>query len=1139
MASQLEHHCHRPDCRYSFYDVTKLGQRYFRLPYCKRVLLECAVRKGHGNDGGENAGDDDEPVKRIWRATADAILTGNDPENGLLFQPGRVVLQDFTGLPALVDLAALRDHCAADDDGGTVAIDSRCPADLVVDNFVQVDFSTIVKNSLRDSKGGSVHQGRFPPPQPPQTHAQAAAHHHVSGTTLLRGGHQVVLPDQEFCSGFEQMCLYRQTFPPPAQGPHLVAAAAAGASSNLGPAFHPTRPPFPGVPPPGSSSSCSGQAVQNDGGGGESTGPDDNPGLPLQEDVCPFHQHMSHWSKHLAKAQKVEADKNRERFRFLRWVDSAFDNITVIPPGTGTWHQLNLEYLARLVTATAPRDGRRDGGVLFPDSVVGTDNHTTMVNGLGVVGWSVGTVDAEAVMFGHPVLLPVLPRVVGVRLHGRPGAFATSSDLVLLITKQLRQKRQSSSSSAGASSGPSLSSSSSQLVFVEFFGPGVAELSIPDRSAVANLCAEYGANMGYFPVDHLTMAYLKSTGRDPHQLSLIETYLKKVHLYRCGGDDVEVEYDEVADVDLSEVQVTVSGPGLVSNGKDHRVPLVGPHMKSAFFDALPELRWSENSIGSGNSLCIEIDGRLHTVRHGSILSASIASCTNTSNPSVMLTAGLLAKKAVEAGLSVPEYVRTSLAPGSGVVTSYLQESGVMPYLYILGFEVVGYGCSTCVANKRRSDERAAALLEAVSRSGLVCCSVMAGNRNFEGRLEPRLKATYLASAPLVVAFALAGRIDIDFEVEPIGLGGASDCPVFLRDIWPSREELQQAELTLVIPAVFNHLRTRLMSLNGSSSSIDRGAQPGGGAGGIMRGGLNLEWSSLAMEVNLGSYRFAWNPDSTFLKPPRYIKDLVASSAVTAFEDMWCLAKFGDEVSSDHISPAGSIVRNSPAADILSARGLAPRQFSSYGARRGNWEIMAAGTFSHLKLRNLMATKQGPYTVHQPSGVPTTIFEAAEKYRRSSSGSSGGGGLYIVAGSKFGRGSPRDWATKGPLSLGIRAILAVSFDEGYRANVVKSGILPLGISRSTWDSIDGSESLSVDLEEDDANPLRPMQTVNIVLTKVTNSNPSASDTGPPSRSSIPAQLLLINDYEVKLFRRGGVIRDMFRKLNLSAPNDPEP
>ena len=720
---------------------------------------------------------------------------------------------DFTGVAALVDLAAMRDIAKAEGQDPSL-IDSKCPADLVVDHSVQVDFSHIEKQVQQ-------HQQK--------QHFQAGP------------------PELSVAQNF-----VHQTFPPFAMPGEVYYCdyQAQGASAL------PPPPPPPQVPPI----------------------PMDNPGLPIQDEVCPFHMRMSYWAETLQKTRLGEMQKNDERFQFLKFVDQAFENITVIPPGTGVMHQVNLEYLARVVSVQE--------GLLFPDTCIGTDTHTTMVNGLGVLGWAVGTLEAEAVMFEHPLTM-ACPRVIGLKLIGSVPIYATSTDVVLLISKEIRKQ---------------LKSQDHDNVFVEFFGPAVKELSIADRSAVANLCSEYNAKTGFFPVDSSTLDYLSQTGREKHSLAVMKEYLERTGLLRINMDnndeEDEVIYDDIIEIYLPDIVVTISGP---TRPKD-KVEL--EDVSKDFCKSLSE-KFGQQHHHQGGVFNIDMDGQFHSIRDGSILLSSIASCSNTSNPSVMLTAGLLARKAVEAGLSVPKYVKRSLSPGSGVVTSYLQDSGVMPYLHMLGFEVMGYGCSTCVENSF--------VPPLLPPEGLVCCGVLAGNRNFDGRLLPEIKANYLASPPLVIAYAIAGRIDIDFNTEPLGKD-ANDKDVFLRDIWPSRDEVREVEKHHVIPSVFKLVSNRI--------------QFG-----------NKEWSNLHVPYAEESpLLYAWNSSSTFIRPPSYFQDILTLT-LSEMKNMRCLLKLEDNVACDLISPAGSIVRGSPAADYLVERGLVPRQFQSFGVRRGNSEVM--------------------------------------------------------------------------------------------------------------------------------------------------------------------------------------------------------
>ncbi|TRY61731.1 hypothetical protein TCAL_01818 [Tigriopus californicus] len=775
--------------------------------------------------------------------------------------------------------------------------------------------------------------------------------------------------------------------------------------------------------------------------------PHDNPGLPIQDEICPFHQRHTYWAELLRKNQAKEFRKNEERFAFLKWVNKSFGNITVIPPGTGVMHQVNLEYLARIVTC--------QDGLLFPDSLIGTDSHTTMINGLGVLGWGVGTLDAESVMFGHPITMTI-PKVVGCRISGQIPDYTTSTEIVLLITKKLRH--------AGVNG-----------CFVEFFGPSLEVLSMADRATIANMSPEYGALVSYFPYDELTLDYLQHAGRSA-QVECIRKYLTEVGMLRTPQSK-EPEYSEVLEIDLSEVQPCVSGP------KRSKDKVLIHEIGSDFHKAL--IAHQDSSKGFGltleqtyTSLNVNVDGAFHTITNGSVLLAAITSCSNTSNPSVLLGAGVLAKKAIEAGLAVSKCVKTSLAPGSGVVTSYLLESGVMPYLYMLGFEVIGYGCSSCVDNTKPLP---GPIVDAIRQGSLVCCGVMSGNRNFESRVQADIKANYLASPMLVIAYSIAGRVDIDFEREPIGFT-AEGKPIFLSEVWPSRQEIQEMENRFVIPAIFRNV-----------------------VGRISYG--NKHWS--ALETAESDLHFPWDQSSTFIKPPLYITELAENLPETPkswLKGMRCLLKLGDNVTSDHISPAGSIVRNSPAADYLSSLGLAPREYSSYGARRGNCEVMMRGTFGHIRLKNELSKKEGPFTTHLPSGVPTTIFEASQRYKVEKVP------LFVIAGENFGRGTARDWATKGPLLLGVKAILALSFDSNYRANLVKSGILPVQIDRTTYEILTGREILDIELPESEEDE---QLKVSLVLNH---------------DFDISADLRLDNEYEKSLYQDGGVIRQKMRDLN---------
>lgn len=1028
-ALSLDNHCQNPNLKtievegrqYKFFDLSKV-KNFHKLPFCLRIMYESCVRSAWQSS--------DPDIAQVWSASALQILN-RDQGSEILFQPGRVVLQDFTGVAALVDLAAMRE-IAVQQGKDPTKIDSKCPADLVVDHSVQVDFSHIEKLAAKQQLQREQAELKA------QEEQQAAA-----AQNIQQPQHVQTFPP--FYSG--EVYYYHHPMqhhpvefvghpghpPPPIGAPVPPMLGAAGASALP-----------PSIPPPPVAASL------------EPAIPTDNPGLPIQDEVCPFHLRMSYWAETLQKNRLSEMSKNNERFQFLKYVDSSFDNITVIPPGTGVMHQVNLEYLARVVTV--------QDNILFPDTCVGTDTHTTMVNGLGVFGWTVGTLEAEAVMFDHPLTMPC-PKVIGIKLMGKVPIYATSTDVVLLISKEIRKQLPSITKSLQSSD-----KINQDNVFVEFFGPAVKELSIADRSAVANLCNEYSAKTGFFPVDASTLEYLAQTGREKHSLKVTKEYLQKVGLFRINPEDNDHEddvvYDEIIEIYLPDIVVTISGP---TRPKD-KVEV--EDVPKDFQSSLTK-KFDQSSYDAGGVFNIDIDGQFNSIKDGSILLSSIASCSNTSNPSVMLTAGLLAKKAVEAGLSIPKFVRRSLSPGSGVVTSYLQESGVMPYLHMLGFEVMGYGCSTCMENS--------CVEPIIPPESLVCCGVLSGNRNFEGRILPEIKANYLASPPLVVAYAMAGRIDIDFNKEPLGKD-AKDKPVFLKDIWPSRKEVQEIERCLVIPSVFKLVSNR----------ISYG---------------NKEWSNLNVPNSAeNSLLYQWNPLSTFIQPPNYLQEMMTRT-MSQMKNMRCLLKLEDNVTCDLISPAGSIVRASPAADYLTERGLVPRQFQSYGTRRGNSEVMARGTFSHSKLKNVMKglTKIGPFTIHHPSGVSTTIFEASVKYKDDQVP------LVVIAGSNFGRGSARDWATKGPYLLGVRAILARSFSPVFKHNMIKTGLLPIQIDEETYKILSGHESFEIKLDLETETTKR----VQIVI--------NGGDL------ILHGEHLLLNAYDIKLFQSGGVIRHTLNGL----------
>jgi aconitate hydratase len=659
----------------------------------------------------------------------------------------------------------------------------------------------------------------------------------------------------------------------------------------------------------------------------------------------------------------LEFQRNRERYILLRWGQTAFRNFRVVPPDTGIVHQVNLEYLASAVFRR--RNG--DGWELYPDSVVGTDSHTTMVNGLGVLGWGVGGIEAEACMLGQPISM-LLPPVVGFRLHGRMPEGCTATDLVLTITQILRKKGVVGK-------------------FVEFYGQGLNALSLADRATVGNMAPEYGATVGFFPIDAETLEYLRFTNRDA---ALVEAYAKEQGLFRTDQTPDPV-YAETVDLDLATITPSMAGP----KRPQDRVNL--PDVKKNFSDAFG---------GAHKKVEVALNGHKAMLDHGAVVIAAITSCTNTSNPSVMLGAGLLARKAVERGLKPKPWVKTSLAPGSKVVSDYYREAGLMPYLEALNFHLVGYGCTTCIGNSGPLPEPVA---EAVQKENLAVVAVLSGNRNFEGRVNALVKANYLASPPLVVAYALAGRIDIDLTTEPLGEDSAGR-PVYLRDIWPSDEEVRSTVRASIRRDMFQH-------------EYDK----------AFEGDAN--WKS--MPVPTGDL-YVWDSKSTYIKRPPYFDNMAdPAAAIQDLRGMRVLALLGDSITTDHISPAGSIPKDSPAGRYLIAQGVEPKDFNSYGARRGNHEVMVRGTLANVRLRNQLAPgTEGGWTVHLPDGEQKFIYDAAMQYQQE------GVPLVILAGKEYGSGSSRDWAAKGVLLLGVKAVIAESFERIHRSNLVGMGVLPL-------------------------------------------------------------------------------------------------
>ncbi len=697
----------------------------------------------------------------------------------------------------------------------------------------------------------------------------------------------------------------------------------------------------------------------------------------------------------------LEFQRNKERYSFLRWGQTGFRNLAIVPPDTGIVHQVNLEYLARVVFVHES-PGKR---VAYPDTLVGTDSHTTMVNGLGVLGWGVGGIEAEAAMLGQPVSM-LIPLVVGVKLTGRLREGATATDLVLTITEMLRKHGVVGK-------------------FVEYFGPGLRDLPLADRATIANMSPEYGATCGIFPIDKETLRYLELTGRGKDQIGLVEAYAREQGLFH-DEKTPEAQYSELLSLDLATVEPSLAGP------KRPQDRVVLSQAGESFNKALPSLikpksaaktaaaavpaatkdRWEQEG-GSPAAVGVE-DPNVHehvpvsvkdNLKHGSVVIAAITSCTNTSNPSVLIGAGLLAKKAVEKGLTVPLWVKTSLAPGSKVVRDYLEKAGLMPYLEKLKFHLVGYGCTTCIGN---SGPLPTEVSQAIDDKELVVASVLSGNRNFEGRINSEVRANYLMSPPLVVAFALAGRIDVDLRKDPLGKGKDGQ-PVYLADIWPSSREVEDAIKQSISSDMFAK----------SYGEVFKGDE---------------RWQGLSVPKG---ETYAWEKDSTYIRRAPYFDDMaVKPSPVQEIKNARVLAVLGDSVTTDHISPAGSIKKDSPAGKYLQEHGVKPADFNSYGSRRGNHEVMVRGTFANVRLRNKLVQTEGGYTRHLPTNTEMSIFDASEKYRAE------GTPLVILAGKEYGSGSSRDWAAKGPALLGVRAVIAESYERIHRSNLVGMGILPL-------------------------------------------------------------------------------------------------
>jgi aconitate hydratase len=759
----------------------------------------------------------------------------------------------------------------------------------------------------------------------------------------------------------------------------------------------------------------------------------------------------------LSQNVEIEFQRNRERYEFLRWGQQAFDNFTVVPPNVGIVHQVNLEYLARVV-AIQETD---DGPVALPDTLVGTDSHTTMINGLGVLGWGVGGIEAEANMLGQPLYM-LMPEVVGFELVGETPPGANATDMVLRIVEILRAEGVVNK-------------------FVEFFGTGMNKMSVADRATIANMAPEYGATMGYFPVDSLTLEYLGQTGRTKHQLSLIERYCKEQGLFRIDGAPT-LNYSKILKLDLSSIEPSLAGPkrpqdrvALANMKQSFRQSLTAPLGKSGF--GLPESSLT-------NKGTVQENGHSSEIKHGAVVIAAITSCTNTSNPSVMIGAGLLAKKAVDRGLRVPSHVKTSLAPGSRVVTDYLNKANLTDSLNQLGFQTVGYGCTTCIGNSGPLPEPVA---KAITQGDLVAAAVLSGNRNFEGRVNPLTRANYLASPPLVVAYALAGTTDIDLVNEPIGKGRNGEA-VYLRDIWPTNEEIRETVQRSMTPEMF--IKEYDVAVHG-----------------------NELWN--AIQVSGGDI-YEWDDDSTYIQHPPFLDDVrdQQSPDIQPIRAARVLALLGDSVTTDHISPAGSIAASGPAGRYLQEHGVPVKEFNSYGSRRGNDRVMVRGTFANIRIRNQVAPgTEGGVTRFLPDGDVMSIYDASIKYSQQ------GVPLVVIAGAEYGTGSSRDWAAKGTMLLGVKAVIAQSYERIHRSNLVGMGVLPLEFSEgATWQSLGLTGEETIDIEGL-SNDLKPRSSV---LVRATNASGKFKTFYCAVRIDTPIEMVY--------YRNGGILPTVLRNLS---------
>ena len=757
----------------------------------------------------------------------------------------------------------------------------------------------------------------------------------------------------------------------------------------------------------------------------------------------------------LASNAALEFERNRERYEFLRWGQAAFENFSVVPPASGIVHQVNLEYIAKGVQSA----DHGDLEVIYPDSLVGTDSHTTMINGLGVVGWGVGGIEAEAVMLGQPIYM-LTPEVVGFKLTGKLPEGSTATDLVLVVTQMLRE--------AGVVS-----------KFVEFYGPGLDNMTIPDRATIANMAPEYGATMGFFPVDDETLRYLRQTGRLEDEIEAVETYMKAQGLFRTP-DMPDPEFQDTLELDMGTVEPSLAGP----KRPQDRILLSG--MQETFQEDLRKpfdqrgFNLDEGDLENTGTLKLE-DGE-HRLTHGDVVIAAITSCTNTSNPSVMLASGILAKKAAEKGLTSKPWVKTSLAPGSKVVTEYLTETGLMPYLEELGFYLVGYGCTTCIGNSGPLPEP---VVDAIKEGDLVAASVLSGNRNFEGRINPHIKANYLASPPLVVAYALAGTVDIDLTNDPIGQDKEGN-DVFLSDIWPTFEDITEHMEAAMKPETFKRM------YDGIEKS-------------------NEEWNEIPVK---GGELFAWDEDSTYIQEPPFFIDMSPEpEPITPIEKARVLVKVGDSVTTDHISPAGSIAIDSPAGQYLIEKGVEPKSFNSYGSRRGNDRVMTRGTFANIRLKNQLAPgTEGGWTTDFTDGEVKSIYEASLNYKEA------GTPTIVLAGIDYGMGSSRDWAAKGTYLLGAEAVIAKSYERIHRSNLIGMGVLPLQFKEGDDQKslgLTGKETFSIHVDDD----LTPGQDVKVE---------SVGEDGETTEFTVACRL--DTPVEVDYYRNGGILHTVLRNIH---------